>query len=299
MPKKISQTRTGSRQVNWKQNLQPWMDGKQNLMPHLFWTDLELRQSFTTIWWASWPVHRRSKSFLHRHFLVIRIFFFWMSLPTTWIWMRSHGWKNSWSTLTIPLLLFHMTVISWIRSAHRLPISITVRSSSTPVITTSGTNPASCWSVRWKKPTRKKKKRSRSYRTLSHGSAPMRPSPVRQLPVSAPWKRSSLMRSAHPAVNTLTSISNRTARSVMKFWWSKAYPKPSTGKKSWTIFPSHWTGTTKLHLSVEMNLPKLFSSRSWSEKWSRMKVLINGESPLHRHIFRKTVEKNLTMTIPS
>lgn len=25
----------------------------------------------------------------------------------------------------------------------------------------------------------------------------------------------------------------------------------------------------------------------------------NGESPLHRHIFRKTVEKNLTMTIPS
>ena len=40
-------------------------------------------------------MHRRSKSFLHRHFLVIRIFFFWMSLPTTWIWMRSHGWKNS------------------------------------------------------------------------------------------------------------------------------------------------------------------------------------------------------------
>ena len=40
-------------------------------------------------------VHRRSKSFLHRHFLVIRIFFFWMNLPTTWIWMRSHGWKNS------------------------------------------------------------------------------------------------------------------------------------------------------------------------------------------------------------
>ncbi len=28
-----------------------------------------------------------------------------------------------------------------------------------------------------------------------------------------------------------------------------------------------------------------------SEKWSRMKVLINGESPLHRHIFRRTVDK--------
>ena len=38
---------------------------------------------------------QKVKVLLAQALLVIRIFFFWMSLPTTWIWMRSHGWKNS------------------------------------------------------------------------------------------------------------------------------------------------------------------------------------------------------------
>ena len=38
---------------------------------------------------------KRSKFCLHRHCSVIRTFCFWMSRPTTWILMRSHGWKNS------------------------------------------------------------------------------------------------------------------------------------------------------------------------------------------------------------
>ena len=38
---------------------------------------------------------QKVKFFLHRLCSAIRTFFFWMSLPTTWIWMRSHGWKNS------------------------------------------------------------------------------------------------------------------------------------------------------------------------------------------------------------
>ncbi len=37
-----------------------------------------------------------SKRFcLHRLCSAILIFCFWMSLPTTWTWMPSNGWKNS------------------------------------------------------------------------------------------------------------------------------------------------------------------------------------------------------------
>ena len=38
---------------------------------------------------------RRSKYFSHRHYSATRISCSSTSRPTTWTWMRSHGWKNS------------------------------------------------------------------------------------------------------------------------------------------------------------------------------------------------------------
>ena len=68
-----------------------------------------------------------------------------------------------------------------------------------------------------KKPIRKKKKRSKSYRNSSHVSVPMLQSLNRLLPENVPWRRFSLMTSSHPAVNILTSTSVRTARLVTKY----------------------------------------------------------------------------------
>ncbi len=38
---------------------------------------------------------RRSRCFWPRHCSAIRTFCFWTSLPTTWIWTPSRGWKSS------------------------------------------------------------------------------------------------------------------------------------------------------------------------------------------------------------
>ena len=65
------------------------------------------------------------------------------SRQTTWIWMRSHGWKNSLLILRIPSLWSLTTVTSLIRSAPRSLISIMERFSSMRETMTSGTSPAS------------------------------------------------------------------------------------------------------------------------------------------------------------
>ena len=67
-----------------------------------------------------------------------------------------------------------------------------------------------------KKLIRKKKKRSKNFRTLFPGSVPMLPNPSRQHPGNVLLKRSSLMRSSHPAVNIHTSTSVRTVKLEMK-----------------------------------------------------------------------------------
>lgn len=52
------------------------------------------------------------KVLLAQALLAIRMYFFWMSLQTTLIWMPSHGLRNSSSTLRTRLSLYHMTDIS-------------------------------------------------------------------------------------------------------------------------------------------------------------------------------------------
>lgn len=59
----------------------------------------------------------KSRYSLPEHYSEIRISCFWMSQPTTWIWIPSAGWKNFWSTSIIRSLLCPMTVISLIKSA--------------------------------------------------------------------------------------------------------------------------------------------------------------------------------------
>ena len=49
----------------------------------------------------------------------------------------------------------------------------------------------------------------------------------RLLPVSVPWRRSSLTICVRPAVNILTSTSVRTARLETKYLWSRTFPRPS------------------------------------------------------------------------
>ena len=67
-----------------------------------------------------------------------------------------------------------------------------------------------------------KKKEEKDQRTSGvyfPDSVPTLPSPNRRLPVSVPWKRSSLTICVRPAVNTHTSTSVQTARSVMRSLW--------------------------------------------------------------------------------
>ena len=162
---------------------------------------------------------KRSKSCLQELYSAIRTSFFSTSRPTTWISVRSNGWKNFWSTLKIRWSWYPMTVISWIRSAPTPQISTMAKFSSMPVTMTSGTNLVSWWSVRWKKQTKRRKKKSRNYRTLSPDSVPTLPNPNRLLPENVLWKKSSWMRSVLPAVNIRTLISVRNVRSAMKYWW--------------------------------------------------------------------------------
>ena len=79
-----------------------------------------------------------------------------------------------------------------------------------------------------KEATRRKKKRSKNFRNLFPDSVPTLPSPNRRLPVNVPWKRSSLTICVRPAVNTHTSTSVQTARSVTKSLWWKTFPRQST-----------------------------------------------------------------------
>ena len=76
-------------------------------------------------------------------------------------------------------------------------------------------------------PTRKRKKKSKNSRNLFPDSVPTLPSPNRLLPVSVPWRRSSLTTCVRPAVNILTSTSVRTARLETKYLWSRTFPRPS------------------------------------------------------------------------
>ena len=71
-------------------------------------------------------------------------------------------------------------------------------------------------------------KRLKNFRSLFPDSVPTLPSPNRRLPVSVPWKRSSLTICVRPAVNTHTSTSVQTARSVTKSLWWRTFPRPST-----------------------------------------------------------------------
>lgn len=67
-----------------------------------------------------------------------------------------------------------------------------------------------------KEANRKKEEKSRSSRNLSNVSPPMPPNPSRRPPGSVHSRRSSLMTSSHPPVNTHTSASHRTVRLEMK-----------------------------------------------------------------------------------
>ena len=79
-----------------------------------------------------------------------------------------------------------------------------------------------------KEANKKKEERSKNFRNLFPDSVPTLPSPNRRLPVNVPWKRSSLTICVRPAVNTHTSTSVQTARSVTKSLWWRTFPRPST-----------------------------------------------------------------------
>ena len=79
-----------------------------------------------------------------------------------------------------------------------------------------------------KEANKKKEKRSKNFRNLFPDSVPTLPSPNRLLPVSVPWRRSSLTTCVRPAVNILTSTSVQTAKSVTKSLWWRTFPRPST-----------------------------------------------------------------------
>lgn len=104
------------------------------------------------------------------------------------------------------------------------------------------------------------------------------------------WMKSSL-----PAENIRTSISDLTARSVMKYYLLKIFPKRSMEKRYWIIFPSMSVMMTKLLLWAVMSLQRQLYSRFLSANWNRMKVRSNGGLPLHRLTSRKIIQRNSTM----
>ena len=76
-----------------------------------------------------------------------------------------------------------------------------------------------------RKPTRRRKKRSRNCRNSSSVSPPMLPNPSRQRPENVPLRKSSWMRSVHPAVSIHISTSSQTARLATKCFTLKAFPR--------------------------------------------------------------------------
>ena len=81
-------------------------------------------------------------------------------------------------------------------------------------------------------------------------------------PESAPWRRSSSMRSSRPAGNIRTSISVRTARSEMRCSRWKAFPRPLTGRRSLTISALPWDMTIRWRLWEAMSWRRQCFSRS-------------------------------------
>ena len=73
--------------------------------------------------------------------------------------------------------------------------------------------------IKQMKEANKKKEEKINFRNLFPDSVPTLPNPSRQLPVSVPWKKSSLTICVRLAVNILTLISVQTARSEMKSSW--------------------------------------------------------------------------------
>ena len=78
-----------------------------------------------------------------------------------------------------------------------------------------------------RKQIRRRKKRSRSCRTLSSVSQQMLQSPSRQLPENVPWRRFSLMRSVHRAVNIHILISAQRERLEMRSLLYQTFPRQS------------------------------------------------------------------------
>ena len=70
-----------------------------------------------------------------------------------------------------------------------------------------------------KEANKKKEEKIKELQEFIPDSVPTLPSPNRRLPVSVPWKRSSLTICVRPAVNTHTSTSVQTARLVMRSLW--------------------------------------------------------------------------------
>ena len=79
-----------------------------------------------------------------------------------------------------------------------------------------------------KEANKKKEERLKSYRNLFHVSLQTLPNPNRRLPENVLLKRSSSMRSVHPAVNTLTLTSVQAVRLEMKFLLWKVSPRRLT-----------------------------------------------------------------------
>ena len=79
-----------------------------------------------------------------------------------------------------------------------------------------------------KEANKKMKKRSRNCRNSSSVSPPTLPNPSRQRPENVPLRKSSWMRSVHPAVSIHISTSSQTVRLATKYFTLKAFPRPLT-----------------------------------------------------------------------
>ena len=154
--------------------------------------------------------------------------FFWTSLPTTWISTPSSGLRSSLSISKTLSSSYPTTVTSSIRFVQTLRISITARSQYLQETTTSGSNLHSLSSASRRKLTVRRKRRSRSCRNSSSVSLPMLQSQSRQLPVSVPSRRSSLILLSHLQDSILTSYLSQTVRSAMTFLRLRILQRPST-----------------------------------------------------------------------
>ena len=101
-----------------------------------------------------------------------------------------------------------------------------------------------------------RRKRSKSFRSSSPGSAPTLPNPSRRLQESVLWRRSSSTRSSRPAENILISTSARTARSETRFSQLRDCQKQLTVKRYWTISALLSAMTIRWRSSAAMSLPR-------------------------------------------